>query len=227
MKFFSIMFIPVRLFGLTSSFINILVFSHKDFKEKIFNYLFIHSISEFVYYFVTSFLIFSYCQVCPESATNSYFVEFIIIYLDRFLSSAIVIFSLFIEITIAIHRYIVVFNCKPKTKDNSYVVSSILAIISLGIFIPELLTYKIVASKHNVITINDNNSNITINFYDRDLTEFGKNNKQLYAHYRILVNILRGPICLLILTVFGVLTLFQFRKQMKIKKIMKRIPSGK
>jgi hypothetical protein len=210
--FLSLMFIPVRFFGLISSLVNIIIFWHRrgGFKDNIFRLLLIHSISEFIYYVVTSFLLIAYCQYCSEIVKNSYFVEFIIIYFDRYLSSSLVLLSLLIEIAITIYRYLVVISYKTNhyNKDYSLLITAILASVSFSIFIPELITYRIVKTPINSTTID----------YGRELTQFGKENKVFYSHYRVLVNILKGPICLSILTVFNLLTLFKFRKQMNYKK---------
>jgi hypothetical protein len=203
-------FIPIRIFGVIANSINIIIFWNHNFKEKIFTFLFIHSVSEFFYFLVTLLNLIPYCILCGESLQKRYSSQFIVIFIDKYLSSSFAVFSLFIEVLISLHRYTVVANYNLFKRNYMPLYISMLAIVASLIYTPELFINQIVMLESNRSTVS--------NYYKVTSTQFGIENRTALNYYSLVVNLVRGPVCVTILTVLNILTLNRFRKQIQLKK---------
>jgi hypothetical protein len=200
-------------FGLITNLINMIIFSNKCFREKIFRYLIVHSISETLYFFFTILLFFPYCVwICPKEISSSYFSNMIILYIDKYLTSVLALFSLMIEMKITIQRYLVVKNEKIVSSINYLKQVGIIFTISSIVYMPELFFNKIIK-----LQVNQTESK---HFYRVTKTDHGI---KYNGTYSMVVNLIRGPIFVSVLTIFNLLTIIKFRKQMETKKLIKRI----
>ena len=91
-------------FGMVTSFINILIFSKaKLWKEKVFIYMLVNSISDFLFLFIEFFLVIIRCgTLCPWG--YSYFAKFYEIYFYLHLGYALVVFTALIDISVSLER---------------------------------------------------------------------------------------------------------------------------
>jgi uncharacterized membrane protein YhaH (DUF805 family) len=191
-------------FGSISNLISLIIFSNKKFKDNTFKYLLVHSISEFLYFTILFVIILINVLRRGHDLDNSVATilkNLIKILLDDYLTSCLAIFSIFTEIVISLQRYLTISNSRKfkfiKT-GNPYKIELFLFIISLSFYFCEVLFKRIVERKGISLIITTN--------------------KIVYKYCYMIVNMIRGPISLITLTIINVLSAFKFRHQM-VKKL--------
>jgi hypothetical protein len=199
----------VGLFGCLTNLTNVVIFSDKKFKDKIFQYLFYHSLSELFYLLLVPFSLIHACMsTCKESLSKSFIANIILLYNTIYFTSCLAIFAIFLEVTISFQRYLVVSNsrfCGIIKNGSPRVISSFLLVLALIFYLPELINYRII--KYSAIP---------------GLYTLKKAYKsKVYDYYVYMVLLTRGPISTLVLTLINSLTLVKFRKQMDKKKMIK------
>jgi hypothetical protein len=201
-----VFYIPLGIFGSFQSLINIIIFSNKKFKDKIFRYFLYHSMSEFVYLLSEILFFVSYCgQFCSDEYNYSFMVKVIQVYLDFYFTSFLAFFGIMIEITISFQRYLVVSNrtfCKIIR--NPLLVTILLFIISSVLYAPILINFRIIRLYDDLA------------FYDYIQIV----DQTLYKYYFLFISTVRGPIFTIMLTIVNLLTLVKFKKQMNKKRII-------
>jgi hypothetical protein len=189
--FKNLMIIP-EVLAILTNFLNILIFSKKDFKDNIFKYLLIYSISEFCYSLMITIMI----NINSKSLLKTLADYFI----SNFVTSSLGLYVVLIDVLISLQRYLIIANSNRFNfiKNGSPLITqTVLLIVSILFYIPELIFYKIVKD------------NDAYNLINRD-----SNN---YRFYFLTVNIVRGPILLIIISIINSISLYQFRVQMKNK----------
>jgi hypothetical protein len=211
--------IPITILGSITNLINIIIFNNKTFKDKIFTYLLYHSIAEFIYLFLCTLLSIPYCGIyCDFKIRNSYISMFIELAIDDYFTSCLAIFNTFLEIFISLQRYSLLSSINLNW--SSYRISITLLIISLLYYSPVLFIFKIEQINDNLIPYH-----LRINgekYYDKVLTNFSLNHQNFQEYFEFIVNFIRGPVCMALLTIINIITLFKFRKQIKKKLQIKR-----
>jgi hypothetical protein len=215
--------IPITLFGTFTNLINITIFSNKEFKDRIFTYLLVHSIAEFFYLFLCNFLPLPYCGVyCDFTIRNAFVSILIMLIIEDYLTSCIAIFNILLEIFISLQRYSLLSstNCFGFNRLNSnstpYYVVTILLIISSLYYSPIFFLFEIVQIDDSLIPLHLRTNGEK--YYEKVSTKFSNDHKSFQLYYELIINFIRGPICMAILTLINLLTLLKFRKQIK-KKI--------
>jgi hypothetical protein len=205
--------LPIRLFGVITNLINIIIFSDKKFKNKTFVYLFYHSISEFVYLSLACLTSIPYCGTyCADSFKYSIISELIVLYIDYYFTSSLAIFALLVEITLSFERYLVVSNspyCGIIKNGSPHLISSVLFLISLFYYSPVVIFYRV------------EQSIVLANIYK--LVKIS----EIYSYFSYLALFIRGPVFTIILTVINYKTLVKFKEQMSRKKMIKLEKSNK
>jgi hypothetical protein len=201
--------LPISFLGLIANLMNVFVFSSKTFKENIFHYLLIHSISETFYFVFKIIVLFPYySSLYSNSLSSSYLSKSIVLYIEFYVSPMFALFSLIIEIIITIHRLMVVTNSNFRVRVSSFLLTGLIFLIVSLIYSPKFIFNKIIKMKSN-------ETGYTIAKTDYGLKYDG--------YYSFIVNVFRGPFCVSVLTILNLITLFKFKKQMKNKKKIKRI----
>jgi hypothetical protein len=198
----------IEIFGIVTNIMNAFIFSRKDFKDGIFAYFYIHSLSIIIY---NGFNIFGIIEDCgPPNIRESYFSKWLTLYNKKFFTSSLAIFSIFLELTISLHRYLTVTNsscCSIIKNKSPFLVSSILFIISFLYYLPVVFFSEIVRIDKS-------------NYYSIAESKIAKKNQTLILYYSVMINLFRGPIFLSILATINLLTLRKFRNQMIKKRSM-------
>jgi hypothetical protein len=192
----------IELCGIIANLINIIMFSNKQFKDNIFKYLFVYSISEFLYLFC---IIIVHYRYFDKKSLTSVMIQLI---LEDYLTSSLAIFSIFIEITISIQRYLIISNSRKLKiiKNGSpYVMQIVLLFVALVYYLPDLILNKVV---------NDDDP--------KDNSKYSLEKTSNYKYYSLIVNTFRGPVCLTILIILNLISIRKFRNQMKIKSALRR-----
>lgn len=210
-----LLMVPIRIFGSITNLINAIIFRNKEFKDNVFKYLLINSISEFIYLFILNLTVFSYCgSFCGPNIRESFYAKFILLYIDIYITSCLAMFSIFIELTVSLQRLLVVSNlniCKIIKQGSPYLVMSILLIISLITYLPFIITQKI----SRISFSNETTENT--NYYE--IKKIIKSNFNSY--YGVFITVFRGPVCTFFLTIINLRTLIKFKKQMQRKQLIK------
>jgi hypothetical protein len=213
MKYLILVEMPLSLFGTMTNLINIIIFSNKRFKDKVFNYFLYHSLSEFLYLICIDFSFVPFCgSYCGPSIGQTYFAKFLIVYIFDYFTSSLAIFNILIEITISYQRLLTILNasfCGSIKNGSPHLITFIIFIISLIYYSPQAIFIRIIKT----------NSNETLNGYTYNI--IGLINKDIFGYYETVVSIIRGPICVFILTVINIIILIKFKNQMNKKKNMK------
>jgi hypothetical protein len=200
-------FVPIRIFGVLTNFINIIILRDKKFKDKTFKYLFYYSISEFVYLFFLCILTIPYCgNYCYDSLKYSLISQLLRLYIDQYFTSCLAVFSITIEITISLQRYLIVSNknfCKMIKDGSPLKISCFLLLLSLLFYLPIAIIEKVKRKYPNK------------NLYELDM---GGEVDQYYTYVTVII---RGPIFTLVLTFINLLTLIKFKEQMYKKTAIK------
>jgi hypothetical protein len=146
-----------------------------------------------------------YCgNFCKDSVKYSLVAILFQLYIDIYLTSCLAIFAIMLEITISFQRYLVVSNRNIlnflKTKSPT-IISSVLFILSLLIYLPAIINFRIACQSNGLYTITSKYDNI-------------------YKIYVFIIFIFRGPFCTVISSIVNLMTLVKFRNQMKIKALI-------
>jgi hypothetical protein len=215
--------IPIILFGTIASLINVIIFSDKNFKDKIFTFLLVHSIVEFLYLFLLNFIPVPYCGVyCSFGLSHSYLACLIALAIDYYFTSCLAIFNIMVEITISLQRFLLLSNlnyCLFLKNGSPFKILLVLFIISLLFYLPELFISKIdVLPIDQIPNEYKMNSNETIDYYYITSTHFADENPNIVGYFELLTNILRGPGAMVILTIINFLTVLKFKKHINKKR---------
>jgi hypothetical protein len=206
--FLLIVALPLKIFGSVTNMINAIIFKNKIFKDKVFSYIFIHSVAEFFYLFLLIFIQGVQCgNYCDVSIQNSLISKLMEVYIDYYITSCLAIFCLLIDVTVCMERVLVVLNTNRciLIKDGSpKMILSVYCVISMIYYLPVLFSFRVRR------IVNDELYEIK--------QIIGKNT---YNYYLYVVNAIRGPIFTLILTIFNIIIIVNFRKQMKKKEMIK------
>jgi hypothetical protein len=197
------------IFGCITNAINISVFMNSKFKDKIFDYLLLMSMSEFIYLLLIIFMAIPFAIY--GSIDSGKFTMYYKFYVDDYFTSCLAIFNLFIEISISFHRYLIVSNkkfCSLLRNRSPYLVSFILFTISIIFYSPEVILREI-------------NFNYTTNIHKI------KERSTYHRYFNSILQFFRGPICFVGLFTINLMTLSKFQAQMKSKNRMRRnAPKG-
>jgi hypothetical protein len=203
--------LPIKIFGIITNIINTYIFSRNDFKDGIFVYFYIHSLSEVIYIAADCINIFANCgRSCSPNIRESYFAKWLSLYNDDYFTACLAIYAIFLEITICLHRYLTIINssfCSVIKKKSPFLVSAVLFVMSLIYYLPVVIFNKIVNIEGTP-------------YYDVVDSQIAENNQTLTFYYGVIINLFRGPIFMTVLAIINLLTLKKFRKQMKKKKSM-------
>jgi hypothetical protein len=220
---FTMIDIPVTIFGTFTNLVNIIIFSHKTFKDKIFTYLLFHSTAEFLYLFMMNFIPFPYCGVyCDFTVRNSRISILIELVIDDYLTSCLAIFNILLEVFISLQRYSLLSSISCfrfnflNMNSSPYYVLIIIGIISLLYYLPIFLIFEISQIDDTMIP-----NRLKMNgekYFVKTSTQFSIEHESVQEYFEFIVNFFRGPVCMAMLTLINLLTLLKFRKQIK-KKI--------
>jgi hypothetical protein len=187
--------VPLRVVGLLTNFINIIIFINKKFEDRIFKYLLFHSITDFVYLATVSISVnFNYGYDSFKATVLGKILNVIIF---KYFTFCLALFAIIIEINISFQRYLTVANksyCKIIKEGTPYIITLILLFICLAAYSPFILR------EFNIIS-----------------------DSSIYKYYILIIAMIRGPISTLILTVICILTLINFKKKMNKKTLLTKI----
>ena len=134
----NILYINLCMFGSLTNLVNILIFLDSSLKDKVFRYLLMISINDFLYFSLTT-LVF----ILRVVKNFSYISMLLELYSDTYFTSCLAIYKILIELVISLDRYFILCN-KRLLKENSHkIVLPALLVISLAFYSPVLLMYDI------------------------------------------------------------------------------------
>lgn len=208
--------------GTITNFISAIVFIKIGFKQKLFKWMFICSISNTLYLFLSciAFLIDNYDHVISQ---YYYFILFKLI--SIYLSSIFGFLNILIEITICVKRYLIISNKEPWTFCKFIKIKFMFYfLVGSLVNLPVLfnLNIKTVATNQN-LTSNAN----TLSRYEIAFSEIGRSNLAKTGSFFLFV--LRFIILLAVLLILNIFTIYKYRKQFNKKRKLKilNINSGK
>ena len=199
----------ISFFGMITNIMTIIVFSHAEFNDLIYKYLYVNAFSNFVYLLICFFLFAPRCgQLCDFSTTRITQYYYFIFY--TYLKGIPAILSINIQITVSLYKYVQITN-KTFFKFKYFKLTIVILILFSAVFyLPILLT------KSLKVVIKPTSNNLTITTYSMIANDFG--NSMIGKLLIIIVSVIRGFVSLIILTIINVLTKFEFSKFLKRKK---------
>jgi hypothetical protein len=127
---------------------NILVFAHPNLTDPSFKILLTIAIADFLYLTLGlfSFVIDINCQPMPFMCGSSvqYFTYLFDYLYTYYLSNCLSLFSILAEIFLTTERLLLIRNSKKSNKYSVKIVSSVLAFISLVVYLPSLFCYNLI-----------------------------------------------------------------------------------
>ena len=144
--------IHVSMFiSIVASFINLIVFAHKNLRQNHFTYNFLLCMSVADFTYSTSLIIWRYfwryCQPSPLMCGSSvqYFSQVLSIGIETYFTSCLAIFSIFLEIFLNAQRYFLISNKKYLRDVTAIKAVPIIAVISLIYYLPLLFSRVILS----------------------------------------------------------------------------------
>lgn len=195
-------------FGFFTNLINIVVFLKLKSKNPIYKLMLSNSITNFFYSLICFFVFIMRCgQYC--TIQNTYWVKVYEKYLFYYLTSALGLFNIFIEVCVAIQRYLIVANKNLPKKLPIKIIILVLFILSLVLYTPNMFYRQI------VLVQNDNLTSAYII----------QTSKDQYVAKCILTVIsgMRGLLILFLLLIINLLLLHRFKYQVEKKNHIKSI----
>ena len=134
----NILYINLCMFGSLTNLVNILIFLDSSLKDKVFRYLLMISINDFLYFSLTTLVI-----ILRVVKNFSYISMLLELYSDTYFTSCLAIYKILIELITSLDRYFILCN-KKFLKDNSHkIVLPALLVLSLAFYSPVLFMYDI------------------------------------------------------------------------------------
>ena len=116
--------------------VNITVFLNSEMKDFSFKYMLASSFADFLYLGLSTFSFIGLCNDC--ALHNNFLTQVYQIWIGDYLTSCLAIFSIFVEITLSVNRYLILKNRKNIKKINHVLVIFFLFLLSLGYYLPIL-----------------------------------------------------------------------------------------
>ena len=123
------------------------------------------SISDFIYLFSLSFEIFYYCPI--DVIRLSFGIHVYSIIFDFYISSALAIFYILVEIWISFQRYLILKNKKLLENVSYKRIISFFAVFSFIYYFPAIFLHKVVT-----VSIFNNSTQKNQTFYFTEKTKF-------------------------------------------------------
>lgn len=193
----------ICFFGIITNIFCIIVFSHAEFQDLIYKYLYVNSISNFIYLLCCFFLFAPRCgALCDFNSTMITQYYYYIVY--TYLKGIPAILTINIQIIVSLYKYIQITNKTTFLFKFEYFKLKILflTVLSALFYLPILLTKTIKVTQTNSYSMISN--------------DFGNGN--VGKILIILITILRGFVSLFILIVINVLTKLEFNKFLEKKQ---------
>ena len=134
----------ICLFSLATNTINIIVFKKISSKSRntIYKYMLVNSISDQVYLICVAFIFIVRCgQFC--TIKDTYLAKFYVHYIYMYAANSIAVFSMFLEISIVLHRFASLKNKNYFNNSNIKWLFLVLFIFCFIFHIPQLSTFEI------------------------------------------------------------------------------------
>lgn len=140
-SFIRLYIIPtVCLFGTISNFLNIVVFVNKKMKDISFKYMILISLSDMTYLGLLLYASIIWCETC--SFYSYYFTKLYEFIIDYYITSCLAILSILTEISLSVHRSLILLNKCQKISFRIPLI--IIIVISFIYYTPELFFYQII-----------------------------------------------------------------------------------
>lgn len=201
--------------GCVTNFICIIILLKIRLKEKLFQLFLISSYNNFLYLMMCSFVFIVNCDyIC--TLDGSYISRLYEMLIYNYLTSVVALFNVCIQILISIEILIIItkYEIKTKFKISFKLTVLVLILISLGLYVPTILSRRIVIGS---IKVNDTNSSIANNFI-LVRTEFGLSH--WYKACVIFVSLLRGPLALIIISSINLMNFNKLKKFLNEKYLL-------
>jgi hypothetical protein len=197
----------ICLFGFFTNLINIIVFLKLKSKNPIYKLMLSNSISNFFYSLICFFVFIMRCgQYC--TIQNTYWVKIYEKYLFYYLTSVLGLFNIFIEVCVAIQRYMIVANKSLPKKLPIRLIILVLFILSLVLYTPNMFYRQIISVK------NHNSTSFIIQT---------SNDQYIAKLILTVISGMRGLLILFLLLIINLLLLHRFKYQVEKKKHIKTI----
>jgi hypothetical protein len=213
----------VKIFGVLSNIVNLIVFSDPRFKDQIYIYLRAHSIADIFYLacnFVGEYAFVKY--YLPNTFTRSYLMQLAGLYLTNYFTSCLALFNILIELIVSFQRLLILKNvesCKCMRSTTPYLILTLFFIFSLIVYSQEVIFWLVLPIE--TISMNSKNETIVGTLYDIGVNSFGINYIDIYDNLALSVQIFRGPVCLVLMIVLNSITWYQFKQYIAKKAKMK------
>lgn len=180
----------ICIFGVFTNIISIIVFTNKTMKEISFKFMLAISISDMLYLLFMTYNYATLCDYCP--LRDEYFTRLNEIITNNYLTSSLGIFSILVDISLALHRSLILLNKPVKFSFNVLII--ILVAISLAYYFP-LLFFK------NLVNLNSNSTSL----YKLVDTDFGSSFSGKFINVALtVVGIVLGVLILTLVNVLNV-----------------------
>ena len=153
------------IFGSITNAICIAVFLSPKMKDISFKYMLAQSISDFIYLFALSFQLLYYCSI--NKIRQSLPIQLFIITVDDYVTSALAIFYILVEIWISFQRYLILKNKKLLENVSYKRIISFFAVFSFIYYFPAIFLHKVVT-----VSIFNNSTQKNQTFYFTEKTKF-------------------------------------------------------
>ncbi len=190
----------VCVFGLISNTLSVLLFLKAKLKDSSYKYMLVTSFSDLIY--LSLIMIFLLGGLLYE---NSYFQQIYSIWIDDYFTSCLAIFSIQIDIVLALQRYLILLNKTCCQKISHNLIMSALFVISLMYYLP-VIFFK------DVICRSSNQTNLT--HCEAVRNQLGSS---LFGNLSvILMSAFRFFLVIIVLTSINILNSYKFKKRFKI-----------
>jgi hypothetical protein len=231
-KFFDIStigpFTVIKIYGIISNIINLYIFADPSFDDPIYIYLRAHSIADILYMIGVlicdiSFLI----HYVSNRIIKAFIIKLAGLYICLYFTSCLAIFNILIELIVSFQRFLILKNakyCKCIRTTTPYIVLPIIALFSLVVYLHEIIFFQVYPEVcDNNGTNGTNSTSITDEqcFYEIRANELGLIYGHMYDKLVIVVQMFRGPFCLVLMIIVNSMTWHHFKKYMAKKAKIK------
>jgi hypothetical protein len=207
----------ICIIGMITNGLNCKIFYNLKAKENVlFIFLLASSIVDFFYLFGVILVAIPNCgNYCSPEFKKNYLSQWIRLYISDYFTSCLAIFNIFIDLTVSFQRYIIIKNDNRFNIIKKRRIIFFLLILSLVYYSPELIFKKIVK-------INESNQTA----YKVVSTNF-ENKFHVLKPIQISLQLIRGPLSLIVLVLINVLTWYGFKSFIATKVYKLALKLGK
>jgi hypothetical protein len=212
----------IKIFGIITNIINIVIFSDSNFANQIYIFLRLHSVVDVFYLINISICDHAFVKYyLPVKFVKSFFIQLTGLYLCNYLTSSLAIFNILIELLVSIQRFLILINAKYfilTKKKAAYIIIAVVFLTSLIVYLQEIIFFQVMP----IDALHKTNETNELVLYRIGKNSFGLKHGKIYENIAISVQIFRGPVCLIMMVLINSMTWYQFRKYLNKKIEMKR-----